>query len=179
MCSGQSLLSSATPQALLSWQPCRPLPHPLLVSPSHDRRSLVQIGCLSGQKSGTSFLVVLGCFARRVGAQSHYFGLLRRLSACLAVSLVFRKRESDYRKIEIYGVIGMLDFMRDPSAEGVAPPKPFLGEDDAPFCSPLGDLAELASRSFRNCSLFMVTCQAHSKAFESRGRQSCTDPRRR
>lgn len=69
-------------------------------------------------------------------------------------------------KIKTYGVIGMLDFMRDPRAEGVAPAKPVLGEDDAPFCSPLGDFAELASRSFRNCSLFIFACRAHSKALE-------------
>lgn len=50
-----------------------------------------------------------------------------------------------------YGVIGMLDLMRDPRAEGVAAALPF-GVADAP----LGDLAALASRSFRNWSLFMV-----------------------
>lgn len=56
-----------------------------------------------------------------------------------------------------HGVIGMLDFMRDPRAEGVAPPKA-LGDVDAdtPLCSTLGDLAELARSSFRNCSLFIL-----------------------
>lgn len=61
--------------------------------------------------------------------------------------------------------MGILDFMRDPRAEGVAPPKLF-GEDDAPFCSPVGDLAELASSSFRNCSLFILTGLSHSEALE-------------
>lgn len=52
--------------------------------------------------------------------------------------------------------------MRDPKAEGVAPPNPF-GDDEAPFCCPLGDLAELASRSLRNCSLFIFHDRAQSK----------------
>lgn len=56
--------------------------------------------------------------------------------------------------------------MRDPRAEGVEPPKALGGDDDddAPFCCPLGDLAELASRSFRNCSLFIVNGRVPLKA---------------
>lgn len=57
----------------------------------------------------------------------------------------------------------MLDLRRDPRADEPALPA-VLGEDDAPFFSPLDDLAELASNSFRNCSLFMFVCLDPSKA---------------
>lgn len=53
-----------------------------------------------------------------------------------------------------YGVIGMLDFIREPRAEdGVALSFAF-GVDAAPFCPDA--LAELASSSFRNWSLFIL-----------------------
>ena len=61
-----------------------------------------------------------------------------------------------------YGVIGMLDVFRDPRADQPAL-SDALGEDDAPFCSPLGALAELARMSFRNCSLFILYSLGSSK----------------
>lgn len=67
---------------------------------------------------------------------------------------ILEKRES-----KTHGVMGMLDFWRDPRAEeepGAAPG--FVGEEDAPFWLPPADFAELARRSLRNCSLFMVGC---------------------
>lgn len=58
-----------------------------------------------------------------------------------------------------YGVMGMLDFWRDPRVEeDAALPKPFE-EGDAPFCPPLDDFAALARMSFRNWSLFMLIGQ--------------------
>lgn len=53
------------------------------------------------------------------------------------------------RKGRTYGVIGMLDVFREPREDSPALPAP-LGDGDAPFCPPLGDLPEFASRSFRN-----------------------------
>lgn len=51
--------------------------------------------------------------------------------------------------------MGILDFWRDPRAvEGPALPEA-LGDEDAPFCSALDALAELASNSLRNWSLFI------------------------
>lgn len=55
-----------------------------------------------------------------------------------------------------HGVIGMLDFWRDPRVdEDAALAKPFE-DGEAPFCPPLDDLAALARMSFRNWSLFML-----------------------
>lgn len=52
--------------------------------------------------------------------------------------------------------MGILDFWRDPRAvEGPALPEG-LGAGDAPFCSDLDALAELASSSLRNWSLFIL-----------------------
>lgn len=56
--------------------------------------------------------------------------------------------------------MGILDFWRDPKAlEAPALPAD-LGDGDAPFCSDLDAFAELASRSLRNWSLFIVSATA-------------------
>lgn len=62
--------------------------------------------------------------------------------------------------VTTYGVMGMLDFWRDPreEEEDAAFPTP-LGDEDAPFCCPLADLAELARMSLRNWSLFILADQ--------------------
>lgn len=85
------------------------------------------------------------------------------------------------RESKTHGVMGMLDFWRDPSADeepGAA--KRLVGEEDAPFWLPSADFAEFARRSLRNCSLFMVGSAALSlgrkctrKAKELRGAARC------
>lgn len=87
--------------------------------------------------------VLFGELARKVDASSTGDRSATVLSASDDIVVLEREKTA-------YGVMGILDLRRDPSAdEGAAPPDGF-GDDVVPFWSDLDSLAELASSSLRN-----------------------------
>lgn len=103
---------------------------------------------------GTSFAVGLERCVRRVGAQSRRVRHQQQ-SVCVIVNTGVNRSESEERTTN--GVMGILDFMRDPRATTEGPAlSEGLGEGDASFWLDLEALAASASNSRRNWSLFIL-----------------------